>query len=249
MSHPRTYPGNDGERPSENSGRQICTLLFQPVVNLSDLSILGFEIILEAGDHSGPQGSRWDSVKAYGNAALSAISAFSRELRKSRYFLPISTEAMTDPHFADLLSPETLQDYGLDSSQILLQLVEPGPEERRDLERTLRRCVEQGFNVAMDEVGAEESTMRGVLSISPHFVLVDRDIIRGLDTDVGKRRFLTAITDISHRADCKPIASGVASFEEMEVLLDMGLRLAWGDLWGMAERTTSELGAYPAWWR
>jgi len=104
----------------------------------------------------------------------------------------------------------------------------------REAIRTLRR---EGFELALDDLGAGDSTFRVLAQLEPDFVKLDMSLVRDLDLDPTRQRRLTAIARFAAASGIQVIAEGVERACERDALVDCGVDLMQGYFFGT-----------PQWW-
>src|SRR6202030_89357 len=90
---------------------------------------------------------------------------------------------------------------------------------------SLRRVVEQGMAIALDDVGTGNSNLHALLEIRPAFVKLDRQIIDGVATDAVKRKRVEAWVAAAAMMPAQIIAEGVERPEAAEELKRLGVGL------------------------
>jgi EAL domain-containing protein (putative c-di-GMP-specific phosphodiesterase class I) len=69
-------------------------------------------------------------------------------------------------------------------------------------------------------------------SLPAQFLKIDMDFVRGLPDDPGNRRIVRTIVDIARNHGQRTIAEGVEDAETAKLLLEFGVDLAQGHLYG-----------------
>lgn len=102
--------------------------------------------------------------------------------------------------------------------------------------RELRRRT--GCRLAIDDVGYGRSSLEALLVLEPDVVKIDRRFVHGIATDARLRRQFARLVRIGRAIGAEIIAEGVEREVDRRVLLEHGVELAQGYLWGRP----SELG-------
>jgi hypothetical protein len=124
-----------------------------------------------------------------------------------------------------------LQSHNIDQSRIVIEVTER--ESVRDypqFERLIRHYVNQGFQIALDDFGSGHSSLVTLLSATPHFLKLDREIVRGVHLDSYRQRLVRSLVDLAASIDTRLVAEGVELWEELQVLVRLGVRYAQGFL-------------------
>ena len=214
---------------------------FQPIVDLRARMPLGYELltrftshalpIQRAFEHAEQNGLSWDLEYACRSKGIEAIGSLSAELRSLRFFVNVSPSILSDPRFVAGFTSALLQAHQIDQSQIVIELTER--ESVRDypqLERLIRHYVSQGFQIALDDFGSGHSSLVTLLNCTPHFLKLDRELVRGVHQDSYRQRLVRSLVDLAASIDTRLVAEGVEQWEELQVLVRLGVRYAQGFL-------------------
>ncbi len=111
--------------------------------------------------------------------------------------------------------------------QIVVEITE---EEQLNLEALERkRNVPGSLGIfAIDDYGNGYSNGSNLLTILPRYIKVDISIIRDIDTDPDKQRFLTSTIEYAHPHGIQVLAEGVETLAELRTVLELGVDLLQG---------------------
>ncbi|RMP59234.1 hypothetical protein ALQ18_04214 [Pseudomonas marginalis pv. marginalis] len=214
--------------------------LFQPIICLSDRSILGYEALSR-----GPSNSPLHSPVALFSVAShagrlselemacreSACRRFSAQKLPGKLFLNISPESLMETAHQPGRTLQLLRDFGIAPSQVVIELTEQTPTDDFDLLQTaLHHYRDMGFAIALDDLGAGYSSLRLWSELRPDYVKIDRHFIDGIHQDALKREFVGSILQIARASRAQVIAEGIELPEELAVLTEMGVDLVQGYL-------------------
>ncbi len=212
--------------------------LFQPIVSLSDGSVLGYEALSR-----GPIGTRLESADAlFSTAAERGVAAQLERLCRFRaianasgippgcyLFLNISPRVFEERNEA--LSRDVVDQNRLAQERIVLEITEKQAIDDFDLfKRTLQHYNRQGFKVAIDDAGAGHNSLRAVTEVRPHYIKLDMSLVRDIDRDRAKNALVSAIIIFARRIDAKVLAEGIETVEELATLIEIGVEYGQGFL-------------------
>ena len=216
--------------------------LFQPIVSLSERRILGYEALTR-----GPSNSPLHSpiplfAVARQSGRLSELELACRESACRRFselqlpgklFLNISPESLLEASHQPGRTLQLLKTYGIDPSQVVIELTEQAPIDDFSLLHTaLHHYRAMGFSIALDDLGAGYSSLRLWSELRPDYVKIDRHFIDGIHQDAVKREFVGSILQMAKASRAQVIAEGIELPEELAVLAEMGVDLLQGYLLG-----------------
>ena len=91
---------------------------------------------------------------------------------------------------------------------------------------------ELGFNVALDDTGVAYGSLEAIMELSPDFIKVDLNPVRGIDTDPPRQELLRALNSVAASINASVIAEGVETSEELATIQNLGISYAQGYLFG-----------------
>ncbi len=111
--------------------------------------------------------------------------------------------------------------------QLVVEITEEEQLDLKELERKRTAPGSRGI-FALDDYGSGYSNGSSLLTLSPRYVKVDISIIRNIDTDLDKQRFLTSLIEYARPYGIKVLAEGVETLEELNTVLKLGVDLLQG---------------------
>ncbi|GAB6043449.1 GGDEF domain-containing protein [Endothiovibrio diazotrophicus] len=212
--------------------------LFQPLVNLRERRIFGYEALIRGPSDSPLHGplNLFDAATRAGRLAEVELLAreisveqFRRLSLPERLFLNISPECLLSPGFKGGRTLAMIRAAGIDPSRVVIELTEHQPTHDLELmKRAIEHYRAMGFTIAIDDLGAGYSGLRLWCDLRPDYVKIDRHFIQGIHDDTAKQAFVRSIRDIARSLDCRVIAEGVECREERETVEGLGITLAQG---------------------
>lgn len=226
--------------------RDVLTILeeervhavFQPIYDLTHGTLFGFEGLIR-GPVDGPFHNPLTLFAAAGREKrLTALETLCRRTVCRRFqaqrmpgklFLNVTPMTLVESGYRSGITGEILATLGLDPSRVVIEITEQHPLDdyglMRDATQHYRR---QGFEIALDDLGAGYSSLRIWSEIRPDYVKIDRHFIENLAMDGPKQAFVRSIEGIARGLGCRVIAEGIETDAELRVLADIGVALGQG---------------------
>jgi EAL domain-containing protein (putative c-di-GMP-specific phosphodiesterase class I) len=208
--------------------------VFQPIFDLGSGEMIGIEALSR-----GPRGSEIESGEILFSLAertemllpLERICrAHSLEAAAGpdcKVFLNLSPAAVSDP---DFLGPHFLDQvarHGLSPDHIVLEITERTYVVYQELFRAvLARFRQQGFRIAVDDVGTGYSSLASLADIEPDYLKFDTVFVRGIDRHPTKQDLLDALLSFARKMHTQVIAEGIENEQELKTL--RALRVPYG---------------------
>lgn len=228
---------------------------FQPIVDLSTGEVLGREVLGRLGPGaaeahargvSGPQ-ALLEVAHAHGKLVAVdrrfreiGIETLARAASEGVFFLNVDPRVIDDPAFSAGFTRRLLEEHGVAPTRIVLELTESGAVLDSDrLERIVRHYASQGFRIALDDVGAGYASLTALIRVRPHFLKLDKAIVRHLAGDPLRAHLVRSLADFGRRAGIQVIAEGIEDEADLHALLTCGVELGQGYL---LARPAPELG-------
>lgn len=230
--------GGDPAALGEVIGGRAVSVVFQPILDLSDGRIVGHEALVR-----GPAGSWLETPTALFAAAREAgcyeslaivciqetLRAFSAGGSRGLLFLNMSPRLVQRPGFDPPRARRFLEDLRLCPASVVIELTEDFPAiDMRHLRESLLLYRSMGFRVALDDLGEGFSTLRLWSELRPEFVKADKHFVRGIARDAVKRQFLRSMQHIARRCGSQVIAEGIEVAEDFRAARRLGVAMAQG---------------------
>ncbi len=226
------------ERLDEIIRKRHLTAVFQPIVQMGNATIFGFEGLIR-GPSNGPLHSPFALFQAAKrqNRSLEVeyltrsivLKAFAELRLPGKIFLNVSPDALL---LEGWRSGETLRwitESGLQPERIVIELTENASSlEYSVLRDATRHYRNMGFEIAMDDLGEGCSSLRMWSEIRPDYVKVDKHFIQGINLDPVKLQFVRSIGEIAKNSGCRVIAEGIETQAELIATRDLGVAFGQG---------------------
>ncbi|MBM3662829.1 MAG: EAL domain-containing protein [Actinobacteria bacterium] len=216
----------------------------QPIVNLHDGSIVGFEALARWRRPSGevvPASAFIDTAERAGLLPQIQAQVMDKALeflrdwqhsnpdRRVAYLtLNASATEIVETNFIERLL-ERLSRVGVRPDSIVVELTEgalvAAPDVVSDRLNHLRRL---GFRVALDDFGTGYSSLSHLLDFSVDVVKIDRTFVAELNPALGSTSVVSATYQLAETLGLEVIAEGVETAEQIELLVEIGVMRAQG---------------------
>jgi EAL domain-containing protein (putative c-di-GMP-specific phosphodiesterase class I) len=209
---------------------------FQPIVWLPSGSVYGYEALGRGPaapavmlDEAARRGRLRELDYEWRRAAIRAVAEEPQST--ALYFLNVDTRLIDDPQFAAGGTLAMLEHEQLSPGRFVLELSERGAALASSrVESLAEHYRQQGFRVALDDLGAGYSALTTVVRARPDVLKLDMELVRDLGHDPLRLELVRALAQFSSRAGVPLIAEGVEAWSEVTALISVGVRLAQGYL-------------------
>lgn len=206
------------------------SMVFQPIVELHDARIIGFEALARFAAEPRRPPDVWfaeaASVSLLVDLEMAALrAAFGHlDLLPPHAYLSVnlSPETVLSPGLVELL-------VGLPGVRIVVEVTEHAPvEDYETLNEALADLRARGCRLAIDDAGAGFASLRHILRLAPDIIKLDITLTRGLDSDPARRALATALISFANEIGVTLVAEGVETQPEVDALRALGVGLGQG---------------------
>ncbi len=201
--------------------------VFQPIVELADQAVVGYEALTRFSDGRPPndvfaEATRCGLTLDLEAATLVAAVESAGPLQGSAWLnLNVSPELV--------LAGEPLASIvGACRWPIVLELTEHLPVADYGALRSALDRLGSDVRLAVDDAGAGFASLRHILELRPTYVKLDRAIVHGLHRDAARRALIAGMVHFAGETGAVVIAEGVEAEREARELLRLGVSLGQG---------------------
>ena len=216
---------------------------YQPILDLADLRIVGFEALARISDVDGvilppasfinvaeecglivPIGSRvldiaCDEARRWQGHARAGCVAVAVNL-SARQFEPGDLAAIVR---------RQLERTGLAPEHLHLELTETAIMDLRpDILGQLAEIRELGVQIGLDDFGTGYASLTHLRRLPLSFVKIDRSFVEGIGTEESDERIVSAVIDLAAKLGLRSVAEGVETVGQLERLQEFGCDQAQG---------------------
>ncbi len=198
---------------------------FQPIFSANKYQIIGYEALLRAYDKFG---HRIDPVRIFADAKKFGISIeFDRVVREraiekfaslggknSVLFLNFESSIIDEGVTGSGKLLESVKNYGLEPSQVAIELKESSVANSLDLIRFCNIQKRNGFLITLDDVGNKISNLSRFSQLQPDVIKLDQNLIKNIKENSFASIMIRSITDMFHSTGTMVVASGIETLGE-----------------------------------
>ncbi len=203
---------------------------FQPIVDLHDGAVVGFEALSRFADGTQP-----DIV--FGLAAQSGLGI---DLETATLAAAVAAAVVLPPeaYLSLNVSPELVHAGPLGpllagtTRPIVLEITEHVVIDDYAALRSELVALGPRFGLAVDDAGAGYASFRHILELAPATVKLDIGLIRGIDGDPARQALLAGMAYFAMKRKLGLVAEGIETVEELETLRRLAIHFGQGYLLG-----------------
>lgn len=219
-------------------------LHYQPLYNLNDESIAGFEALVRWRQMDGSLTMPGDFIPLAEDigivqeidswvlqTACSEMSAhLNRQPRELRIAVNISPRQLEAPGYADFVA-EQLHANGLKSQQLELEITERVlVNDSETIQENIHALCELGVRMSIDDFGTGYSSLGYLQKFPFHTLKIDRSFVNNIGKNAHASRLIDTIITLGHGLNMEIVAEGIEVESEYEFLRNAGCDQAQGFL-------------------
>ena len=219
---------------------QNLSILFQPFVRADGegCSYFAFE-----GLTRGPRGTNMEKApvlfeyaRRKGQESALDAACVGRIFQEAEGLPPGSTISVNvhastlsrDHGFVSLLQ-RVAEGHSWPLNRVIVEVIEHGaPWSTGTFHYELDALRELGARIAVDDVGMGDSNIKMLVDCRPDLLKIDRYFTHGCSNDRCRKAVVGALIHIGAGCGAEVLAEGVETFEDIEVLMTLGVRLFQG---------------------
>lgn len=218
------------------------TPVYQPIVDLRDGTVLGFEGLIRPGASSSfsNPGQLFSAAAAAGRtveldlACFEIVAAGSAQIDPQQVVtINLSPETLEVEDFSASWLLEILARYQISPGRVIVELTER--EAITDLERVRRNVAalqRAGVRLAADDVGAGNAGLRLLSQVRFDIVKIDLSLVQDGAQHESSRAVVRSLMDLAARQGAVAIAEGLETAEQLRSLRELGITTGQGYLLG-----------------
>jgi len=216
--------------------------VYQPIISIRSAAVLGWEALVR-----GPEDSyfhRPDVIFSFAEeeGLLSPLEKICREAALNglggigpdqKVFINIHPKTVNDPRFVAEETLRIIDGLGMKPKNVVFEITERHHiTDFNALNKTLANFRDQGFLVALDDVGSGFSSLQSIAEIRPDYIKIDMSLVRGIHKDRVKTALMETFVTFSEKIGCEIIAEGVEEEGELAALANIGVHYGQGYFFG-----------------
>ena len=227
--------------------------MFQPIVNLQTGRVSGYEALSRIDRSSTTLtisdlfviaeqlGFVWKLEKLCRNKALKAAV---EKPENVKLFLNVDGNIIQDKAFIQGFTNRKAMKAGVPASDIVFEITERSDiENYQILQKIMKHYADQGYEIALDDVGAGHSGLNRVVNTTPDYLKADIELVRDIHKYKKKEIMMKLLLDYCNATGAILIAEGIETVQELECLHSLGVHYGQGFFLGKPERAFGNISA------
>jgi EAL domain-containing protein (putative c-di-GMP-specific phosphodiesterase class I)/DNA-binding response OmpR family regulator len=220
---------------------RAITTVFQPVLDLGTLEIVGYEALSR-----GPGGSEIENPEVIFELARDFDLVWELEALCIANIAPMLRDVCTrgllffnlESHFIQQLQHrgmEVFEAFLECHHQVVIEVTERSAiRDYRTFRRTLHDLKAMGFKIAIDDCGSGYATLEAVAELQPDYLKVGHSLFHGVEKDPIRRRLVDLVARCADTIGAKTIAEAIETDEQLNVTRQLGVQYGQGFLFSPA---------------
>ena len=157
---------------------------------------------------------------------------------KVKLFLNVDGNIIQDKSFIQGFTNRKAAKVGVPFCDIVFEITERSDVENYQiLQQIMKHYADQGYEIALDDVGAGYSGLNRVVNTSPNYLKADIELVRDVQKYKKKEIMMKLLLDYSNATGAILSAEGIETAEELECLHRLGVHYGQGYFLGKPDRS------------
>ncbi|GAA0468441.1 EAL domain-containing protein [Alkalibacillus silvisoli] len=214
---------------------------FQPICNIQSSDIIGFEALFRSSLTPNPLTTfRQASNKGwlYELEKLSiqkAIQTFQSTLHDQdlKLYINIFPATLLNKDFCQFINRE-VENNNLDRGKLVIEINEPQVViTPKELQQSVQLLKEEGYQIALDNIGNGASSFITILDLDPDILKVDRGFSEEIHRSTLKQKTLESLQQYCQITNTQLILEGIETTSTLEAARQLNIEMAQGYYLGM----------------
>jgi EAL domain-containing protein (putative c-di-GMP-specific phosphodiesterase class I)/ActR/RegA family two-component response regulator len=209
---------------------RAITPAYQPIVDVTNMSVVGFEGLSRFTDPRSSAPDRWFAE------AFTVGLGVELEWLAATVLTPVIDSLPIEAFLAINMSPATILHMADESlcppaicPRLVIELTEHVPvEDYSAIHRALDEVRADGARLAADDLGSGYAGFRHLISLKPDIIKLDISLVGGIHRSREQRALASALATFATDIGATVIGEGVEDAEDLQVLRDIGVPWAQG---------------------
>ena len=235
----RRHDQADGEARAlqEALAQGAMEIAFQPIVEAGSERIVAHEVLARTPHPAFPTTARLveaaQRAQQLPQLTRAVVERLARALEQSptagRFFVNLHPgELSRADQVVDALAP-----LAPHAHRVVVEITERGAVLPEDgWVQTVEELSARGYAIAVDDLGAGQSSLRMLAELQPQYVKVDMSVVRDVDAEPARQRLVELLCRFADTTGAQVIAEGVETRLEADTLARLGVSLLQGYLFG-----------------
>lgn len=225
---------------SEVIEHQRLSVLFQPLIDLANSQIIGYE-----GQIRGPSSDLLHSpVRLYRIAKQVGklldlenlccrliVDSFVEQKLQGILFLKLNADVYIERKFKEVQVIQAIENAGIDPQRVVINLCVHEPYDISNpgfLTKIVSRFTELGYKVSLEDQGEIFSLLQSQPEINPSCVKINQHLIQDIDKDPVKVQLIKSLLEQARNSGFITIAGGIETRGELLLAKELGISLGQG---------------------
>ena len=204
---------------------ELLAVVFQPIVELSSNAIVAVEALARFRTEPARSPDLWFAEAEEAGLGLELELLAVANALVARRLIPDDVALTVNVGPASIASPRLSQMLrAAGNAGIVVELPEHTKfDDYEGLLQALGALRESGVQLSVDDAGAGFSGLSHILKLSPDFIKLDRELIKGVDTDPVRRALTASLVGFAAGTKAKIIAEGIETADELHAVRALGV--------------------------
>ncbi len=215
---------------------------FQPLVSLRKKTVIGYEALsrgidpltgalispLELFDAARQKGLVPELDRLCRKKAVSSYYPVYRDNPDLLLSINFDISILDDTTVGSDMLLDLVRQYDMDPGSIMIEIVESCNSSTEVLKTFVQNYRENGFLIALDDMGQSNANWDRIFSIGPQVIKIDRSLVLDISRSFYKQELVRSLVNLGHKTGAVVVAEGIENSEDAAGILELGVDVLQG---------------------
>jgi len=215
---------------------------FQPLVSLRKKSVIGYEALSRGIDSSAEtliapeilfnaarqKGLVLELDRLCRKKAVASYSPVYQNNPELLLSINFDISILDDTTVGSNMLLELVNQHNINPGSIMIEIVESCNSSTGVLKTFIQNYRENGFLIALDDMGQRNSNWDRIFSISPQVIKVDRSLVLNVSKSFYEQELVRSLVNLGHKTGAVVVAEGVENAADAARILELGVDVLQG---------------------
>lgn len=161
--------------------------------------------------------------------AIEGFSSLYQEFPRLVLFINISANVI-DQYLVEPILLELANRYAVPPENIVLEINELHNDSIHLMQEFTQKHREQGFLIAVDDIGAGSSNLDRIPLIKPNVMKIDKELVKNIHTSFYKEQVVTTVMQLATNIAASVVIEGIETLDDLIKVSTQGAQLIQGYL-------------------
>ena len=227
------------------------TSLFQPIISVKKISVVGLEALGRGVDKEKQQliephhlyrrleekQARLALDRLFRDKGLEGFNQVRAKIPDLLLFLNIESSVLTPDIVGSGYLLKKVTELDLDPNSIVIEISQSENTDSAAVQQFIQVQRDNGFLIALEDINSSREKLTQLLLLNPDVVKLEGGLVREMAKDAHKREGIRTVVNLAQKMGTLVIANGIENEEDALAALDLGVDMLQGGYFSKPQKS------------